>query len=450
MESEQTGMAEASIVSLNDFPEEVLLHTLSFLPTSDAIQTTLLSRKWRYLWSSINSLDFSNDLFPRYDSPSQTLRSFADFINRTLILRSHSPLLKFRLQLFFGENRYASHVDSWVRYAVAHRAIDMDLSFFMGSDFIDLDFYNPSRYGFPFSALRNGCVGVLKLTHCYLSMPPAGGVSVARFPSLRSLCLDRVPLTDAMLLDLMLGCVNLEALFLLDCNGLKNAYICSSRLKELTLQNFTSQGASVDISAPNLRSLSTLFFEVGCIMDSSLSRADVYFMYKLEDCSHWSKVVSFLSNAQHLTVQNWWFKFLVRRDVSSGSFLLQSLKYLELRTGYSKLDLLGIAALLEISPNLETMILDEILKVDEETLEESNEESEKFVTPIKFSLPSLRQFKMKHFKATQSEKDFVMLLLQSEVVIEKIVLICADVAGTYIPPLVLVKPPRGFQITRSL
>ncbi|KAK9284191.1 hypothetical protein L1049_023360 [Liquidambar formosana] len=316
---------------------------------------------------------------------------------------------------------------------------------------MDLDYYNPSRYGFPFSSLRNGCVRVFRLTHCYLSMPPAGSVSSGvRFPSLRSLCLYHVPLTEAMLSDLMMGCVNLEVLCLQECCRLNNFHICSSSLRELTLEHFTGHCGSVDISAPNLRSLTTILFKVDHIRDSSLSRAKVCFLYKLEHYSRWSKVVRFLGNVQHLAVQNWWFKLLVTKDGFSGSFLLHSLKYLELQTGYSKPDLLGIAALLEISPNLETMILDNHIEVDEETIEESIKESEKFITPINLNLPSLRHFKMKSFMGTEEERDFVMLLRKSQVVIEKVIIICVKLPGSSFSPLVLVKEPQGFQIYHSL
>lgn len=37
--------------------------------------------------------------------------------------------------------------------------------------------------------------------------------------------------------------------------------------------------------------------------------------------------------------------------------MLHNLNHLELRTGYTQCDLVGLAALLELSPNLETMIL---------------------------------------------------------------------------------------------
>jgi hypothetical protein len=43
---------------LSNLPDEVLRHILSFLSTKDAVRTSLLSKRWEYLWASIPNLDF--------------------------------------------------------------------------------------------------------------------------------------------------------------------------------------------------------------------------------------------------------------------------------------------------------------------------------------------------------------------------------------------------------
>ncbi|KAF5728598.1 F-box/LRR-repeat protein [Tripterygium wilfordii] len=40
-------------------PDVVLQHILSFLPTKDAVRTSILSKRWEYLWTSIPNLEFS-------------------------------------------------------------------------------------------------------------------------------------------------------------------------------------------------------------------------------------------------------------------------------------------------------------------------------------------------------------------------------------------------------
>lgn len=51
-------------------------------------------------------------------------------------------------------------------------------------------------------------------------------------------------------------------------------------------------------------------------------------------------------------------QLLTSKDPLSKSFKLHNLNHLELPTGYTHCDLVGLAALLELSPNLENMILD--------------------------------------------------------------------------------------------
>jgi hypothetical protein len=47
---------------LSNLPKEVLLDILSLLPTKDAGRTSLLSKRWEYLWASIPNLVFDGSL----------------------------------------------------------------------------------------------------------------------------------------------------------------------------------------------------------------------------------------------------------------------------------------------------------------------------------------------------------------------------------------------------
>ncbi|KAL6188821.1 hypothetical protein ACLB2K_040212 [Fragaria x ananassa] len=92
--------------TLNDLPDEILLHILTFFPTLDAVQTSLISRKWRPLWSRLRFLRFSYEHFPLNEPPSDNRDFFAEFVDRALILRPHHPIDHFSLSFiyhpFFG------------------------------------------------------------------------------------------------------------------------------------------------------------------------------------------------------------------------------------------------------------------------------------------------------------------------------------------------------------
>ncbi|VVA35909.1 Hypothetical predicted protein, partial [Prunus dulcis] len=336
---------EASNENLNDLPEELLLRILTFLPTLDSIQTSLICQQWRPIWSRVPSLNFPFELFPSYEPPLDTRQFFAEFIDRVLILRSNSPIHTFRLSFIYHDH-YGSHVDSWVCSAITHlHARELHLDFFIHKDFHDEDTFN-HRYDFPFSVLRNGFVEKLGLTGCDLTLP--------------------AKMSTTFLLDYV------RALELQNCWGHHHLKIYSTRLKKQVLGYFYDSEIqeTLVIDCPNLFSIS---FDC-CAFDkfilnnaSSLVEFHVDMVHLIyRSYRYWSKVVRLLlqaPNVKHLNVQNWWFKFLTSKEDSfPKSFMLHNLNLLELRTGFTQYDLVGMAALLKLCPNLETMILEYLFK----------------------------------------------------------------------------------------
>ncbi|KAF8391416.1 hypothetical protein HHK36_023721 [Tetracentron sinense] len=74
-----------------------------------AVKTAVLSKRWKFLWSSVPDLDFyySNE----YEN------EFVNLVDRTLILYQGSKIREFRVD-FDYKDWFASHVDSWIRFVV--------------------------------------------------------------------------------------------------------------------------------------------------------------------------------------------------------------------------------------------------------------------------------------------------------------------------------------------
>ncbi|KAL7087679.1 hypothetical protein ACP275_13G082800 [Erythranthe tilingii] len=92
-----------SIDRLSDLPDSILCHILSLLPTKISVRTTILARRWRYLWSFVPNLDFE------FADKSTT-------IDRVLLLHKLLKIDTFRIS---DANDYnASQIDTWIRFAV--------------------------------------------------------------------------------------------------------------------------------------------------------------------------------------------------------------------------------------------------------------------------------------------------------------------------------------------
>lgn len=68
---------------LTSLPDEILEHILSFLETKMAVQTSVLCRRWRYLWISLPVLNIDSESFRYYSS-------FANFVVSVLYRRDAS------------------------------------------------------------------------------------------------------------------------------------------------------------------------------------------------------------------------------------------------------------------------------------------------------------------------------------------------------------------------
>lgn len=73
--------------SLSELPDHVLLHIISFLPTKEAIRTSILSKRWEYIWTSIPKLYFVQGHTKMVD--------FMNFVGRAFLRRRSSDITKY-------------------------------------------------------------------------------------------------------------------------------------------------------------------------------------------------------------------------------------------------------------------------------------------------------------------------------------------------------------------
>jgi len=100
---------------------------LSLLPINDAVRTSVLSTKLKYVWCSHTNLTFDRSTMRKtYFRPSsgcyQALK-VKEFVTRVdTVLHQHTGTGVERMEIkFWLHSKHADHIDSWVNFAIASK-----------------------------------------------------------------------------------------------------------------------------------------------------------------------------------------------------------------------------------------------------------------------------------------------------------------------------------------
>ncbi|KAF5801684.1 putative F-box domain, leucine-rich repeat domain superfamily, F-box-like domain superfamily [Helianthus annuus] len=222
---------------LSVLPDDLILQILSFIGLKDAIGTSVLSSRWRYLWTSIPHLSFSSQDF-------STLDMLSEFVTHVLSRRNNQvQLSSFNLYLrkTFGQD-------------VALRIMNLAFSLNVQQLNITCRFtYHSSSYEENPGIIPYSLSGSQTLNHLTLNW--YSGVdhmiltSTREFSSLTTLHLYYITLYDGFfsmyptLENLTLNCCKIK--------GSEVLSICHPRLSNLTLEN----GDCVNMVTPQLKNL---------------------------------------------------------------------------------------------------------------------------------------------------------------------------------------------------
>ncbi|XP_021758558.1 F-box/LRR-repeat protein At3g59190-like [Chenopodium quinoa] len=213
--------------------DTLLCIILSFLHIYASVRTSVLSKRWRYVWTKVPVLDFS-----LVDSSNKS--SFITFVYKALVLNDAPELKLFHLSNVGVVEEY--HVDSWIWSMLRRNVLEVDLCSINRETKLAEGLFVSQK-------LR-----VLKLTGKYV-LP----VSVLYFmlPNLEILHLSGVILEDS-LLDIYSVFPRLRELILRNWSRMKILNIHSASLKVLKIMYFrlTTGMQDIVIEAPNLEYLS--------------------------------------------------------------------------------------------------------------------------------------------------------------------------------------------------
>lgn len=113
--------------TIDDLPDEIVTHILSFLPLKYAFRTTILSKRWVPLCHSLSVLDF-------HDNNVENADDFHRLINAVMISphNHHLPLKSFYLKCYHSKQTTGFSFHKWVEAAKQRCVKDLRLMLGLG------------------------------------------------------------------------------------------------------------------------------------------------------------------------------------------------------------------------------------------------------------------------------------------------------------------------------
>ncbi|KAL1207143.1 putative F-box protein [Cardamine amara subsp. amara] len=331
---------------ISSLPDVILQHILSLIPTKFAIRTTVLSKRWRHVWSHTPSLYFPRDLY--------RFRLKADSINKTLTCYKAPKIITFNLCSIYID--HLPYIDGWIEFAMSRNVENLSLKF---------DFNSGKRYKIPEFFYINSSVKQLRVEAVELSfhdMIPKCSVS---WTSLKKLHLRYCKLSDESLAKILSGCPILESLTLYLCDKVRVLDLSKSlRLRVLVIDGDIWVPGPTQIVAPHIHCLRLRNSQLPCtLVDvSSLTEAklDIFFCspQKLKADflqTMFLEMLEKLQNVEKLTFGANFLKVLSLAELRGVHFPSLKVKVLTLETMISQYVIPGIVRLQQNSPELKKL-----------------------------------------------------------------------------------------------
>ncbi|KAL9391290.1 hypothetical protein Peur_015210 [Populus x canadensis] len=273
---------------ISALPDEIIIHILSFLTPKDAAITSLLSRRWRNLWTFIPNLNFNVNHMAHPD-PWMRRRDFVRMVSNVLSLHSGQNINKFWI-CYELDCRSGRYIDKWISFAIERKVENLILDLTEEQE-IDVD---TEMYTFPcffFSDEKAlSSIKYLRIAGCILHLPPY----FSSLKSLVELSLTYVMVTENELNKLLSSCLLLERFSVGNVPKLVNLKVSgpSLRLRYLEVSHCRSLD-NIEIWAANLVSFiyrgRKVNFSLNCVPQLEDAIIDIYdstFDYVANICDH--------------------------------------------------------------------------------------------------------------------------------------------------------------------
>ncbi|XP_059640791.1 putative F-box protein At3g29830 [Cornus florida] len=336
-------------------PDEILVAILSRVTLKEAATTSILCRRWRYLWTyTTGSLNFDAsktlyELGQRWKSRSVEMFNYVNWVNQVLKLHQGSSVDEFRICFDLDEN-YFSEVDRWVNFAIEKgvQRFELDLSncfqFTMVSD-PNYNFLSSDKFSLPFSS------NTLNHLHSNRQIARPHG-----FAGLTSLSLKQVDVTQEVLEYFLSNCLLLESLSVDVSNCLVSLKVAgpSLNLKYLRISGCRFL-ENLEISAINLVSFTYFGPKISVPLNDVplLSELSIGFEYAVYFIKEPHQHLHYFSQLETLKLDLYFLRGELFIQFPGEFPELRNLKNLELMVqSWSHIDLSHFTSLIKASPFL--------------------------------------------------------------------------------------------------
>ncbi|KAJ4703376.1 F-box family protein [Melia azedarach] len=296
---------------ISALPDAIIQHVLSFLSVDEIIRTSVLSKRWRTVWAAVPTLDFRRQ-------SHMYAHQLVSCVNKTLSNYSTVSEVKKFLLRFKYRNSFSSQVEEWVRFATRRHVEELSLDLHGGKTPNFGESYCLSQSIYSCSSLR-----ILNTLYCDFQQP-TGRVF---WTKLKVLTLYYARLSNEIIVQVLSGspvleflklqyCDEIKRLHIVSSSNLKKLFLClpfnrltvsSSNLKELVIDNVYPGASVIEISAPNINSISLLGYnsttEYKLTDISSLTEADLSFgVYQTYNRDMLNGVLEKLRHVQKLAI----------------------------------------------------------------------------------------------------------------------------------------------------
>ncbi|XP_057771492.1 F-box/LRR-repeat protein At3g26922-like isoform X1 [Salvia miltiorrhiza] len=237
---------------LSELPDSVIFHIFWFLPIRDFVRTTILSKRWKNLWTTTPFLNMTDHERLSFDH-----KKFSSIVHRVLLRWDGVKVLKFKVKMHHFLSAYGdAHL--WVRFAKMHEVEELYLHWrdlhLKRTGNNDHKVRWVPQYLYSCSSLK-----VLSIHTSYFRI--TGNVQWNHLKSLT--IINGFGVTEDVINQILCGSPQLEVLILSLVESDESLHIRSTSLKELSMNKHlhdadddsSTYTAELRIWTPNLKTL---------------------------------------------------------------------------------------------------------------------------------------------------------------------------------------------------